>query len=249
MIQYLIGCSGFHYRHWRGKFYPEKLAVKNWFDFYCQRFSTLELNVTFYRFPKLATLRQWYERAPDDFLFSVKVPRSITHFKKLNDTSNMMADFYGLVQEGLQDKLGNVLFQFPPNFSASDAHVERIISAVNPCFENVAEFRHPSWWDAQVISRLGAHQVAFCGMSHPDFPTNVVGNTRRLYYRMHGREALYSSGYAEQELSDLVSKVERVAGLKRAYIYFNNDVQGFATVNAEMFLKMTREQSEKRRDV
>jgi len=245
MVQYFIGCSGFHYKHWRSKFYPEKLAVKNWFEFYCEHFSTLELNVTFYRFPKLATLRQWYDRAPDDFVFSVKVPRSVTHFKKLNNTTDMMTDFYGLLKEGLADKLGAVLFQFPPNFSASDAHVERIINTIDPCFDNVAEFRHPSWWDEQIISRLGAHQLAFSGISHPDFPDQVIGNTARLYYRMHGREQLYASGYSEQQLADLVSRVDSIPGLRRAYIYFNNDVQGFATQNAEMLLKLTKERSEK----
>ena len=238
MKKFIIGCSGFHYKHWRGKFYPEKLAVKNWFEFYCQHFSTLELNVTFYRFPKLSTLQQWHDRAPDDFIFSVKVPRSITHFKKLNDTSRMVEDFYGLVREGLKEKLGSVLFQFPPNFLASDIHIQRLIESVDPSFENVAEFRHASWWNEHVISKLGERQIAFCGMSHPDFPDSVVGNTGHLYYRMHGRERLYASDYSEQELSDVLDQIDGVPGIKRAYVYFNNDVLGRATENAGTLIQL-----------
>lgn len=238
MKQYIIGCSGFHYKHWRGKFYPEKLAVKNWFDYYCQYFSTLELNVTFYRFPKLATLQQWYDRAPDDFVFSVKVPRSITHFKKLNDTSRMVEDFYGLVREGLQQKLGSVLFQFPPNFSASDVHISRIIEAVDTTFENVAEFRHSSWWNEHAITELGSHGIAFCGMSHPEFAETVIGNTSHLYYRMHGREQLYASTYSDEQLMEFLKRVEEMPNVKKAYIYFNNDVLGYATENAQTMIKL-----------
>jgi len=238
MKQYIIGCSGFHYKHWRGKFYPEKLAVKNWFDFYCQHFSTLELNVTFYRFPKLSTLLQWHDRAPDDFIFSVKVPRSITHFKKLNDTSRMVEDFYGLVREGLKEKLGSVLFQFPPNFSASAVHIQRLIESVDPSFENVAEFRHSSWWNEQVIAQLGEHQIAFCGMSHPDFPDSVVGNTGHLYYRMHGRQQLYASSYEQLELSHVLNQIAAMPEVRRAYVYFNNDMLGHATQNAEALIHL-----------
>jgi len=150
----------------------------------------------------------------------------------------MVEDFYGLVREGLKEKLGSVLFQFPPNFLASDIHIQRLIESVDPSFENVAEFRHASWWNEQVISKLGEHQIAFCGMSHPDFPDSVVGNTRHLYYRMHGRERLYASDYSEQELSDVLDQIDGVPGIKRAYVYFNNDVLGHATENAGTMIQL-----------
>ena len=217
------------------------MAVKKWFEFYCQHFSTLELNVTFYRFPRLSTLQDWYERAPDDFVFSVKVPRSITHFKKLNETSLMVEDFYGLVREGLKDKLGSVLFQFPPNFSASELHLERLANAVNPSFENVAEFRHPSWWHEEIIAELGQHQIAFCGMSHPDFPVRLIGNARHLYYRIHGNKQLYASGYSNAELAALVQQIQSMSSVKKCYIYFNNDIEGFATENAQTMLRLVAE--------
>lgn len=237
-MKYIIGCSGFHYKHWKGGFYPAELPVKKWFEFYCRHFGTLELNVTFYRFPKLSTLREWYERSPPDFKFSVKVPRSITHFKKLNETSRMVSDFYGLVRDGLQEKLGAVLFQFPPNFSCTEQHIRRIIDSIDPSFENVAEFRHRSWWNKEAIKQLGEHQIAFCGMSHPDFPDELIGNTNHLYYRMHGHRQLYASEYSRPELGAIIDKIQSVKHIKRAYIYFNNDVYGYATKNADSMIKL-----------
>jgi len=238
-MKYIIGCSGFHYKHWKGDFYPADLPAKKWFEYYCRYFMTLELNVTFYRFPKLSTLQDWYHKSPRDFIFSVKVPRSVTHFKKLNGTLGMVNDFYGLVREGLQEKLGSVLFQFPPNFSCTEQHMRRIIDNADPSFENVAEFRHSSWWKDDIIKQLGEHQIAFCGMSHPDFPNEVIGNTSHLYYRMHGRDQLYSSGYSPEELKSVLNNIRAMKHIKKAYIYFNNDARGYATRNAERLIKLT----------
>jgi len=105
-----IGCSGFHYKEWKDIFYPKGLPQRSWFSYYATHFDTLELNVTFYRFPTLASLVAWYEKAPAHFTFSAKMPRSITHFKKFNATEAMVEDFYGLLKEGLKEKrkaLGN----------------------------------------------------------------------------------------------------------------------------------------------
>lgn len=237
-MKYIIGCSGFHYKHWKDNFYPPDLPVKKWFEFYTQHFNTLELNVTFYRFPKLSTLQGWYDQSPADFTFSVKVPRSITQFKKLNGTARMVSDFYDLAREGLQEKLGCVLFQFPPNFSFNDEHLNRIIDSVDPSFRNVVEFRHSSWWNPDAISLLGDHGIAFCGMSYPNFPDEVIGNTSHLYYRMHGFEQLYASNYSAEQLSNVIDQINSMEHVQSAFVYFNNDVLGFATKNAESMIRL-----------
>lgn len=244
-MKYNIGCSGFHYKHWKGNFYPIDLPVKKWFEFYAKHFSTLELNTTFYRFPSLSTLRDWYEKSPDDFIFSVKVPRSITHFKKLNETSRMVSDFYGLVREGLQEKLGAVLFQFPPNFSFTAEHIRRIVDSVDPSFENIVEFRHISWWDKEAFRILGENNIAFCGMSHPDFPDQLIANTNHFYYRMHGREQLYTSAYKQKELAAIIDEIQAIQHIKRAYVYFNNDAMGYATENAKCLIELVNERGKK----
>jgi uncharacterized protein YecE (DUF72 family) len=129
MINWHIGCSGFHYKHWRTAFYPDDLPQRRWFEYYSAQFRTLELNVTFYRFPRVTFLKNWYAQASPDFRFSVKAPRTITHFKQFHNTADVLSDFYGSVNEGLQEKLGPVLFQFPPRLACNEERLERILAA------------------------------------------------------------------------------------------------------------------------
>ena len=174
MIKWHIGCSGFYYKHWKGIFYPEKLPQKKWFDYYCQFFDTLELNVTFYRFPQLSFLQNWYDKTPAKFRFAVKAPKAITHYKKFSGTADMLADFYTTVRDGLKDKLGCILYQLPPRLSYSENFLQRIIESVDPSFSNVIEFRHESWWKEDVYKTLAKHDISFCGMSHPSLPKDII---------------------------------------------------------------------------
>src|SRR5690242_10251634 len=112
-MQYFIGCSGFHNKDWKEVFYPKGLPQSKWFEFYCTQFNTLELNTTFYRFPRIEILQKWYDKSSADFKFSVKAPRLITHYKQFNDVARLLNDFYTSVQEGLREKLGCMLFQLP----------------------------------------------------------------------------------------------------------------------------------------
>ena len=123
----MTGCSGFHYKDWKGIFYPESLPQKEWFKFYAQKFNTLELNVTLYRFPVLKSLEAWYDTSPANFSFAVKAPRLITHYKKFSDCSRMIDDFYTLITKGLKDKLGAVLFQLPPRYVYTNERLDLIV--------------------------------------------------------------------------------------------------------------------------
>src|SRR5439155_15469624 len=114
---------------------------------YCNHFNTLELNSTFYHFPRVHTLLNWYNKSPEDFKFSVKAPRLISHYKIFIDCESLLKDFYASVQEGLNDKLGCILFQLPPRIIYSDEVLNRIIESLNPAFNNVVEFRDKSWWN------------------------------------------------------------------------------------------------------
>jgi uncharacterized protein YecE (DUF72 family) len=231
-MESFIGCSGFYYKHWRGKFYPEELPERRWFEYYCMHFNTLELNVTFYRFPEATTLQRWYMNSPANFCFSVKVPRIITHYKKFHGTASLISDFYRVIDHNLKEKLGCVLFQMPPSFIFSHERMQKLIDSLDPSFRNVVEFRHTSWWSEEVFLALEKHHITFCGMSHPDFPTDLIRTNTFLYYRMHGLKKTYSSGYEDAELKALASQLKKLPNVSQAYIYFNNDVQGFATDNA-----------------
>ncbi|HUR10418.1 MAG TPA: DUF72 domain-containing protein [Flavitalea sp.] len=228
-----IGCSGFHYKHWRGGFYPEKLAQKNWFDFYCQHFSTLELNVTFYRFPQLSFLQNWYIKSPPHFKFAVKAPRLITHYKQFNDTHDLITEFYSVIQNGLEDKLGCVLFQLPPRLAYNETRLDKIISAVDTNYKNTIEFRHVSWWRNDVYEKLAKNNISFCGMSHPLLPQDIIQNTSFLYYRFHGIPELYKSPYDLEVLKKAADEIGNSGKTKEAFIYFNNDIEVSAIDNAK----------------
>lgn len=120
MAKWWIGCSGFHYKEWKEVFYPKGIPQTKWFEYYCRHFNTIELNTTFYRFPRPEALQSWYKRSPEDFKFSVKGPRLISHYKNFIDCETMLGDFYASVYEGLTDKLGCVLFQLPSRVVYSD---------------------------------------------------------------------------------------------------------------------------------
>jgi uncharacterized protein YecE (DUF72 family) len=237
-MKWHIGCSGFHYRHWRGAFYPEGLAQKNWFSYYAGQFATLELNVTFYRFPKLSVLQTWYDQTPEGFRFSVKAPKAITHFKQFHGTVDMLADFYGTIREGLADKLGPVLFQFPPRFHYVPERLERVLGQLDTGFNNVLEFRHPGWWQEEVYAILRQNGVAFCGMSHPGLPAEPVATGPVVYYRFHGVPQLYRSAYSKKELTAIAEKISAAPGVREAWCYFNNDAAVAAIPDAQTLMRL-----------
>jgi len=237
-MDWFIGCSGFHYKHWKNVFYPEGLPQTKWFDFYCRHFNTLELNVTFYRFPQLSFLQTWHQKSPDNFRFSVKAPRAITHYKKFNGVTDLISSFYDTINDGLQQKLGPVLFQMPPNFHYDDEKLNRIIKNLDPSFNNVIEFRNNSWWRDDVYKILSEHHITFCGMSHPTLPDDIIQNTQIVYYRFHGVPNLYSSPYSIEKLQKFVDALKRNTTLQQGWFYFNNDVNAFAIDNAKQMIGM-----------
>jgi uncharacterized protein YecE (DUF72 family) len=233
MANWHIGCSGFHYKHWIGTFYPEKLAQSKWFSFYCQHFHTLELNVTFYRFPQLTTLQKWYDSSPPDFRFAVKAPRAITHYKKFNATEQMISSFYATVIEGLREKCGCYLFQLPPNYHYDEKKLHRILESLDLTLPNVLEFRHESWWTEEVFTALALKNVSFCGMSHPALPQGVIKNTALLYFRFHGDEQLYASRYSLEDLESFTQSIKAEAHVNDVFVFFNNDINTNAVYNAK----------------
>lgn len=232
MPKWWIGCSGFHYKHWRDHFYPEGLAAKNWFEFYCQHFNAVELNVTFYRFPQLAFLKTFYKRSPAQFRFAVKAPRAITHYKKFIESTELMSSFYTTVNKGLKEKLGCVLFQLPPKMAYTPEKMEHIISCLDPAFPNVIEFRHQSWWNDKVYKLLAKHNITFCGISHPTLPDDVIINNPLVYYRFHGVPELYKTPYPIELLENVVQSIKAKRKSKEAYLFFNNDIDVNAPRNA-----------------
>jgi uncharacterized protein YecE (DUF72 family) len=222
MSKWYIGCSGFHYKEWKEVFYPKGLPQTKWFEHYCKHFNTIELNTTFYRFPRPEALQNWFDRSPPDFKFSVKAPGLITHYKNFIDCERLLGDFYASVYEGLHEKLGCVLFQLPSRITYTQEMLQRIIKTLDPTFDNVIEFRDESWWNEKIYKQLKKNKISFCGISHPKLVDKVVNNHFILYYRFHGVPVLYKSEYAKEFIEEITGEIKESGKFKTAYVYFNN---------------------------
>jgi uncharacterized protein YecE (DUF72 family) len=233
MLKFNIGCSGFYNKHWQGVFYPEKLPQNQWLNFYSEQLNTVEINSTFYRFPTAKTLDTWYQKTHEDFKFSMKVPKQITHIQKFNDCQQAIDDFYAACQQGLKDKLGCILFQLPPSIVFSDEKLLQITDSLNPNFKNVIEFRHISWWTQRVYDVLQDKKIVFCSVSHPTLPPTILTNMETTYVRLHGTPDMFYSNYSTEQLQELHDTLVKQPNLKEAYIYFNNTASTAGILNAQ----------------
>ncbi|KGO94396.1 hypothetical protein Q766_05635 [Flavobacterium subsaxonicum WB 4.1-42 = DSM 21790] len=228
----IIGCSGFYNKQWKGLFYPEDLPTSQWFAYYCQHFTTFEINATFYRFPTVKGMQGWYKKAPEGFTYAVKAPKQITHLKRFADCEDEIAKFYNSSKEGLAEKLGCILFQLPPSFTYSQERLELITSSLSAEFKNVVEFRHESWWREDVYQSLAAANITFCSVNYPKLFTGVIATTPTGYVRLHGNPRLFYSEYTKDELQQLYANILQQPHLTEAYIYFNNTASSAAIINA-----------------
>ena len=234
--EFHVGCSGWFYWDWRGKFYPPDLPTSRWFHHYAQRFQTVELNAPFYSWPTAGTVRTWVRQAGRrKFVYTVKVSELITHVRHFTGTKTLIRDF-GHIADLLGPRMGCFLFQLPPQFRYSRARLERIVAQLDPRRKNVVEFRHPSWWNEEVFAAFRRAGIIFCSCSAPRMPDNLVVTTNDLYLRFHGIERWYRHDYSAAELSAWVEKI-RASGAKRVWAYFNNDYNGFALKNARALLR------------
>jgi uncharacterized protein YecE (DUF72 family) len=227
-----IGTSGWHYKHWVGKFYPSKLAPAKMFDWYSRYFDTVELNNSFYRLPAQETFLSWRTLAPPGFMFAVKASRFITHMKKLKDPQASIEKFFERAQL-LNEKLGPVLFQLPPRWPANLERLESFLEELPPRNRYVFEFRDPSWHAPEVFRILRHHNAALCNHDWRDIhgPSELTADF--TYIRMHGPSGTYQGSYGSEDLERLAGRLDRLRSeLKSVYIYFNNDQGGFAVQNA-----------------
>jgi uncharacterized protein YecE (DUF72 family) len=227
-----IGCSSYQNSYWREIFYPSELRQAKWFEFYCSYFATYEINGTFYKFPTLKSLENWYNRAPEEFIFSVKAPKIITHQKKLANCETEISEFYKVCSKGLKHKLGCILF--PPGFDYSKEKLHLIIASLNPEFRNVIEFRHESWFNEEVWESFLYHDITFCSVSYPGLPETIYTEFPMLYIRLHGNQNLFYSGYSDAALRQIIGKTEHAKG----FVYFNNTAGTFGILNALQMQKM-----------
>ena len=232
----LIGTSGWSYRHWRGIFYPPELRPGKWLEFYQQKFDTVEINSSFYRLPTEATFVNWANRSKENFVFAVKASRFITHVKRLKEPEESVRLFLDRANQ-LGDKLGPILFQLPPGFSANPARLEAILQ-LKPEHQRWAfEFRDPSWFIPEVYRILERYGAAFCiyHLAGRDCPLAVTADW--VYLRFHGD--WYTTRYSLEELEVWAGRLQRWLNEGRdCFAYFNNDTAGYAIQNAQELIRL-----------
>ena len=186
-----IGTSGWHYNHWIGRFYPEKMRKEDWLEFYAQHFDTVEINNTFYHMPREQTMVNWHDKVPPNFLFAVKASRYITHIKKLHNTAEEVGRFFALA-DLLKDRLGPILYQLPPNLHKNLERLDEFIESLPRRDNAVFEFRHNSWYDQETFDLMNRRGVALCvhDMGDKAPPRLVTG--RMAYVRFHGTNGRYA---------------------------------------------------------
>jgi len=236
-LKFHIGCSAYATPAWKNLFYPKDLPKSKWFDYYCQHFNTYEFNGSFYRFPTVKNLLTWHDKTPADFQFSIKIPKIITHIKKLQDCEKEIAEFYAVAKEGLRDKLACVLWQLPPSFSYREERLKSLIQGTDTDFKNVVEFRHESWWREDVIDLLNENHITFCNVNYPKLPSEIHKNLPIGYVRMHGNPELFYSEYSQNQIEKLYLDVQNLE-FQEVYVYFNNTASTAGIINALQFKKL-----------
>lgn len=239
MSELRLGTSGWSYNEWTGVFYPNSSTNK--LSYYSKLYQTVEIDSSFYAFPSKGLVLGWARYAPENFVFSVKLPRQLTHEKRLELGQGVEADlirFLGLLKPLMvTGKLGPVLVQLPPSYTY-DSDFAKLKAFLNMAPEDVAfavEFRHPSWLREEVWSFLRGRNVANVIVDEPLLPPDTVVTADFAFIRWHGRGSRpwYNYRYADKELDGWVPKVKEVTSrVSKTYGYFNNHFKGFAVENS-----------------
>ncbi|MCX6968385.1 MAG: DUF72 domain-containing protein [Verrucomicrobia bacterium] len=233
-----IGTSGWSYKAWAETFYPKALRPAEHLAYYAQHFPTVEINATFYRLPETRTIQTWHDKAPPNFLYAIKGSRSVTHYKRLKPGARSFALLLERIG-ALREHLGPVLWQLPGNFPKDVPRLAAFLKTLPRKFRHAMEFRHPSWLDQEIFHLLSDRGVALVSLSSNAMPMELTLTADFTYIRFHGLQGGAAHDYTEQELQPWADHLRDCAHKKiSAFVYFNNDVNTRAPMNALALSKM-----------
>jgi len=214
-----VGTSGYNYPEWRGTFYPDKLPASKMLAYYVERFTTVEINATFYRMPSAKTVAGWGAAAPAGFTYVLKAPQRITHFSRLRGVDEPLRYFCDAART-LGDKLGPLLFQLPPNFKKATDRLAELLSILPEGFRVAFEFRHESWFDDEVYALLRSRNASLCIADTDEGTTPAVATADFGYLRLRAVE------YTDDSLKDWIATIDRVgAGWSDAFVFFKHEAE------------------------
>ncbi len=200
--------------------------------YYVERFTTVEINATFYRMPNAKTVAGWGTAAPAGFTFVLKAPQRITHFARLRDVGEPLRYFCEAART-LGDRLGPLLFQLPPNFKKAADRLGEVLSILPAELRAAFEFRHESWFDDEVYALLRARNVALCIADTEDRRTPAVATADFGYLRLRAVE------YTDDALRGWIETIDSVgAGWRDAYVFFKHEASGSGPALARRFLTL-----------
>ena len=216
MMKVYIGTSGYAYKEWKGRFYPEKISPKEMLRFYSGRLKTVEINNTFYRMPKESVLTSWAGQVPDGFVFAVKAPQVITHLKRLTNVLDE-TDYLFRTLSVLDRKLGPVLFQFPKSFRKDRPALKDFLALIPGDRACAFEFRSPSWLDDEILGLLREKGASLC-------IADADGNTAHEIIRTApwGYLRLRRSDYTDADLSQWMERI-LAQDWERAFVFFKHE--------------------------
>ncbi len=228
-----VGTSGYSYKEWKGSFYPENLSAKAMLSYYAERLPAVEINNTFYRLPQRSMLENWLAQVPANFRFSLKASQRITHFKRLHEVDEETRYFLETASV-LGEGLGVVLFQLPPNMKKDLPRLQAFLKNLPGNVRSTFEFRHPSWFDDDVLALLRENNRALCISDTDDLPVaHIDGTADWCYLRLRRVE------YSEADLAAWLERVEAQAW-KEAFVFFKHEDEGTGPKLASQFLKLAQ---------
>src|SRR5689334_15225400 len=230
-----VGTSGYSYKEWKGSFYPEKLAAKDMLPYYSERLKAVELNNTFYRLPKREMVESWKSQVPANFRFSVKASQRITHFKRLKEAEEATKYMLDTVSV-LEDRLGVVLFQLPPNMKKDIERLDSFLKILSHDVNAAFEFRHPTWFDDEVLELLKRDNRALCVSDTDDLPTNHIDKTADWGYLR-----LRRVNYDKTNLMDWSKRI-KLQNWKDTYVFFKHEDEGTGPKLAAEFLAIAEKE-------
>ena len=233
MPQIRIGTSGWHYKHWIGRYYPEDIKPAAMLDYYLRHFDTVELNNTFYHLPKESSLDAWRDAVPARFVFAVKGSRFLTHMIKLKDADRGIGNFLPRARR-LGRKLGPILWQLPPRWNVNAERLEEFLTKLPHDIRYAFELRNATWMTDRVYEILEKHNAAFCIYELAGYQSPIEITADWAYVRLHGpTQFKYQGSYSDAQLAKWAQRIEAWARkLKAIYVYFDNDDSAYAVNNA-----------------
>jgi uncharacterized protein YecE (DUF72 family) len=226
-----VGTSGYSYKEWKGSFYPEKLPAREMLAYYATRLPAVEINNTFYRLPQKSMLENWREQVPTGFKFSVKASQKITHFKRLKESEEETKYLLDTTAT-LQNRLGPVLFQLPPNMKKDLSRLESFLASLPNETKATFEFRHQTWFDDDVLELLSRQNHALCISDTDDLPVSHIDRTADWGYLR-----LRRVNYSEQNLAEWFKRVGD-QNWNDVFVFFKHEDEGTGPRLAGQFLKL-----------